>query len=99
MDLRPSCRDNTYKTIRTTKRHHGVAPYGYISHLGQLHQEPREQANITLIVELKSKGLSLNGIAKEMNRRKRKNRSGGLWDHSLVRSILNRNNRLNRKDH
>jgi len=43
-----------------------------------------------VITELKGEGLSLAGVARELNERKVATPRGGRWDHSSVRNVLNR---------
>lgn len=71
-------------------RHTGVAPYGYCVVDGRLLADPREQANVQLVQRLRSAGASLNAVAKHFNKQKIKARKGGRWDHSIIRSIVER---------
>ncbi len=43
-----------------------------------------------IISELKGKGLSLAGVARELNKRKVPTPRGGRWDHSSVGNVVKR---------
>ncbi len=43
-----------------------------------------------IITELKGKGLSLAGVARELNKRKVPTPRGGRWDHSSVGNVVKR---------
>jgi len=43
-----------------------------------------------VIIELKGEGLSLAGVARELNKRKVPTPRGGRWDHSSVRNVVKR---------
>lgn len=79
------------KSAPTTSRFHtGVAPYGHCIIRGKLVPHPKEQEVIKTILSLRAKGQTLMAIADELNNRKIKPRSAPKWDHSTIRSILNR---------
>jgi hypothetical protein len=89
--LRPSTHDQSDGVTLPKKFHVGVAPYGYCVLNGRLVQDPKEQRNVQLILKLRSQGKSLNAIAAYLNGRKVRPRTGKAWDHSIVRSIVQRN--------
>lgn len=88
--LRDSNRGLTKKDSQSIRRHIGVAPYGYCVINGLLVEVPKEQETVKLVMQLKSAGRNLTAIAKHLNSHKIKTRSSGKWDHSIVRSIINR---------
>ena len=90
MDLRPSCPDRKKSPRKAAIHHVGVAPYGYYCHHGQLFEDTREQRVVQQIVDLQAEGKALNAIAKHLNCHKVRPRSAKRWDHSIVRSILQR---------
>lgn len=80
------------KSVSTTSSFHtGLAPYGYCIIRGKLVPHPKEQEVIKVVLSLRAKGQTLMSIAEELNVRKIKPRSASKWDHSTIRSILNRN--------
>jgi len=58
----------------------------------QYREEARQRAMELepVITELKGEGLSLAGVARELNKRKVPTPRGGRWDHSSVRNVVNR---------
>lgn len=83
----------------------GQCPYGCQDHphlKGRMVQEPKEQENIKIIVQLRDTGLSLGKIAEELNARRIKPRRkrmkvdgkmtscGKLWNRDALRGILRR---------
>jgi len=58
----------------------------------QYREEARQRAKQLepIITELKGKGLSLAGVARELNDRKVPTPRGGRWDHSSVRNVVKR---------
>ena len=55
-------------------------------------EEARQRAKQLepVITELRSEGLSLAGVARELNKRKVATPRGGRWDHSSVRNVMQR---------
>lgn len=88
-------RDQNKKQVKsapkTSRFHVGIAPYGYCIIRGKLVEHPKEQEVIKTVLTLRSKGKTLMSIAEELNGRKIKPRNASKWDHSTIRSILNRN--------
>jgi hypothetical protein len=66
----------------------GVAPYGFAWLRGCLVADPREGEIVRLIVQSWQSGHNFTAITQQLNRLKRRTRSGGAWDHSLVRRIV-----------
>ena len=58
----------------------------------QYREEARQRAKQLepVITELRSEGLSLAGVARELNKRKVATPRGGRWDHSSVRNVMRR---------
>ena len=89
--LEPSNGRPIVKTVGPLKRRHiGHAPYGFASISGKLVEDPKEQSIVQKILKLRSAEMSLSDIARKLNELKIKPRSSKAWDHSTVRSILNR---------
>ncbi len=89
-DLRPSNRSLRDTPKQSARTHVGVAPYGYCVIHGKLVGVPKEQQIVRLIMRLKSEGKNLMAIAAHLNRHKIKPRTAKKWDHSIVRSIIQR---------
>ena len=77
----------------------GPVPYGFtvreMSRPGRnalkiLEPQSAEQAVIDWITELKSRGCSLRGIAKQLDEAGHPNRTGTAWSHKTVARILKR---------
>lgn len=68
----------------------GVTPYGYSRLRGRLVVEPKEIETVRLILNLWQSGQSFSAIAQHLNRHRVKTRKGGTWEHSIVRSIIQR---------
>jgi hypothetical protein len=90
VDLRVSNRSRAYNLPETVRPHVGVAPYGYCIIRGKLIPVPKEQEIVQLVVKLKSGGKTLSAIAAHLNNHRVKPRTAKRWDHSIIRSILNR---------
>ena len=58
----------------------------------QYGEEARQRAKQLepVITELRGEGLSLAGVARELNERKVPTPRGGRWDHSSVRNVMKR---------
>ncbi len=70
--------------------HSGNTPYGYRSLRGRLIMDAKEIEIVHTIMELWTKGTSYSGIVRVLNGQGLTNRSGSAWEHSLVRSIVER---------
>ena len=68
----------------------GTVPYGYTLGLkGKLFELPKEQEVIILMNELKQNGLSYRGIAKELEKKCIRTKTGGFkWYGNTVKNIL-----------
>ena len=88
--LQPSNGRPVVKTVGQQRRHIGHAPYGFASINGKLVEDPKEQSIVQKILKLRSTDMSLSDIARKLNAVKIKPRTSKAWDHSTVRSILNR---------
>ncbi len=90
LDLRPCNRSLTYSRSKSEHHHIGVAPYGYFVQNGRLVEDSREQVVVRKIMKLWTEGQSLSAIARHINGLKIRPRKGKIWDHSIIRSIVNR---------
>ena len=88
--LRPSNRGPRGATPQSVTYHIGVAPYGYFIQNGRLISDSREQVVVQKIMKLWSEEKSLSDIARALNSLKIKPRTAKAWDHSIIRSIVNR---------
>jgi hypothetical protein len=70
--------------------HSGNTPYGYQSLRGQLILDAKEIEIVHTIMELWTKGHSYSDIVRNLNSQGLTNRKGSPWEHSLVRSIVER---------
>ncbi len=75
---------------RTHSHHTGNTPFGYRCLRGRLIMDAREIEIVQLVMNLWTAGQSYSGIAKHLNNRGIKNRKATPWEHSLVRSIVER---------
>jgi site-specific DNA recombinase len=68
----------------------GAIPIGYrlADDEGMLEEDPREQAAIALIHELREEGLSLRAIDQEIRRRGFPSRTGRAWHVQTLANIL-----------
>jgi site-specific DNA recombinase len=69
----------------------GVPPYGYVVVGGKLVENPKEQQLVQRVLTQWRSGKSFNAIAKTLNGQGVRTRSGKIWEHSIVRSIIQRN--------
>jgi hypothetical protein len=76
--------------LRERRTSYANAPYGYAFLDGRLTVHPKEIQNVRRIVQLRSRGLSFNAIAKELNAKSIAPRSGKRWDHSVISEIIRR---------
>jgi len=68
----------------------GAAPYGFCWLRGRLVVDPKEIETARLVIQLWQSQQTFAAITRRLNGLKKKNRAGGKWDHSLVRSIIRR---------
>ena len=90
VELAPTNGGSKFNSLRSTCRHVGNVPFGYIRLEGRLVEDPREQYVVQKILNLAASGLNPSVIAKKLNELKVRPRRSNLWDHSSVRSVLNR---------
>lgn len=64
--------------------------YGEMLVKGQITSSPKEQKIIKLIMKLHGEGQSFRQIAKHLNDKRIKSKKGGLWDKSVVTTIVRR---------
>lgn len=67
----------------------GKPPIGYRVSDGELVVVPEEAEIVRLVFKLRSEGMTLIGIADELNKRGYKTKSGNAFLHSAVQTILN----------
>jgi hypothetical protein len=75
---------------RTHSHHTGNTPFGYRCLRGRLILDAREIEIVQLVMNLWTAGQPYSSIAKHLNKQGIKNRKATPWDHSLVRSIVER---------
>ncbi|NBW98881.1 hypothetical protein EBR03_04855 [bacterium] len=90
MILRPSCQNPQFKKINPPNHRIGVPPFGYRCLRGRLIWDAREIEIVHLVMNLWTAGQSYSAITKHLNNQGIKNRKATPWDHSLVRSIVER---------
>ena len=66
------------------------APFGFDAVDGRLVANPVEQKAVARMRVLRGRGATLRAIAADLNRRGVATKSGAVWSHKVVRSILNR---------
>jgi DNA invertase Pin-like site-specific DNA recombinase len=68
----------------------GAIPIGYrlAEEEGMLEEDPREQAAIALIHELREKGLSLRAIDRELRKKGYRSRTGGAWHVQTLANVI-----------
>ena len=71
-------------------RTQGQIPFGYNYRNGKLEKNQEEQEVIRIIKQLSSNGLSLRGIAKELNKRFVPTKNNGIWQAATISAILSR---------
>ncbi len=69
----------------------GQIPYGYDYKKGELIKNNKEQEIIGIIKQLKLNGLSLRGIARELNEKLIHTKNNSTWQANTIRKILQRN--------
>ena len=75
---------------RTHSHHTGNTPFGYRCLRGRLIMDAREIEIVQLVMNFWTARQSYSTIAKHLNNQGIKNRKATPWDHSLVRSIVER---------
>jgi DNA invertase Pin-like site-specific DNA recombinase len=86
--------ERTAAALRQKKENHektgGMTPFGYRLSADGVHLEPddREQQVVKLISRLKSKGHSYRAIARHLNEKKIKTKSGRAWTHVQVSNAV-----------
>jgi len=75
---------------RSNGKVYGPQPFGYRREGKDLLPDPEELRALELMQELRSKGYSLRGIAKELTRRQVPTKNGGRWEAMTVKRILDR---------
>ena len=68
----------------------GQIPFGFDYKNGKLVKNKEEQEVIRIIKQLRSSGLSLRGIARELNKRLVPTKHKGIWQATTVSKILER---------
>ncbi len=68
----------------------GQVPFGYNYKNGKLEKNEEEQEVIRIIKQMRSSGLSLRGIARELNKRHVPTKNNGIWQTTTVSNILSR---------
>jgi len=90
VSLRESAESHLSKSSAPPKPHSGNTPFGYRNLRGRLIMDAREIEIVHSIMELWTRGKSYSAIAAHLNGLGLKNRRATLWEHSLVRSIVER---------
>jgi hypothetical protein len=90
VSLRPSIHTPDGKAARNQGRMAGAAPYGFTYLRGQLVVHPDEVENLLFILELWHQGQGARAISRLLNDRRIPSKTGKLWDHSVVTSIIDR---------
>jgi len=67
------------KGAKKRVRYQGQIPFGYNYKNGKLEKNKEEQEVIRIIKQLRSGGLSLRGIARELNKRLVPTKNNGIW--------------------
>ncbi len=78
------------KDARKRVRYKGQLPFGYNYREGKLEKNQEEQKVIRIIKQLRSNGLSLGGIARELNKRLVPTKNNGIWQAATVSQILSK---------
>jgi IS30 family transposase len=66
----------------------GQVPFGYNYRNGKLEKNKEEQEVIRIIKQLRASGLSLKGVARELNKRLVPTKNNGIWQAATVSTIL-----------
>ena len=78
------------KGARNRIRTQGQIPFGFDYKNGKLKKNQEEQEVIRIIKQLRSSGLTLRGIARELNKRLVPTKNNGIWQAATVSNILSR---------
>ena len=83
--------------LRKSGKRIGQVPFGWTlcSKGDRLVEDTIEQAALKKILELSAEGLSLRGIARALNNAGVPSKNGGSWSFTSIKSILERNRKLN----
>ena len=68
----------------------GQIPFGFDYKNGKLEKNKKEQEVIRIIKQLRASGLSLRGIARELNKRLVPTKNNGIWRANTVSNLLSR---------
>jgi IS30 family transposase len=68
----------------------GQIPFGFDCRNGKLEKNKEQQEVIRIIKQMRSSGLSLRGIARELNKRLVPTKNNGIWQAATVSKILSR---------
>jgi len=90
VSLRQSVESHLSESSAPPKLHSGNTPFGYRNFRGRLIMDAREIEIVHSIMELWTRGKSYSAIAAHLNSLGLKNRRATPWEHSLVRSIVER---------
>jgi len=90
VSLRQSIESHLSESSAPPKLHSGNTPFGYRNLRGRLIMDAREIEIVHSIMELWTSGKSYSAIAAHLNGLGLKNRRETPWEHSLVRSIVER---------
>ncbi len=90
VSLRQSVESHLSESSAPPKLHSGNTPFGYRNLRGRLIMDAREIEIVHSIMELWTRGKSYSAIAAHLNGLGLKNRRATPWEHSLVRSIVER---------
>ncbi len=90
VSLRESAESHLSKSSAPPKPHSGNTPFGYRNLRGRLIMDAREIEIVHSIMKLWTRGKSYSAIAALLNGLGLKNRRVTSWEHSLVRSIVER---------
>ena len=90
VDLRPKSGGELPGTRKTERLRAGNAPFGYRILRGRLILDAGEIEIVQLVMNQWHSGKSYSTIARYLTDHKIKNRKATPWDHSLVRSIVER---------
>jgi IS30 family transposase len=78
------------KSTRKRVRFQGQIPFGYNYKNGKLEKNKEEQKVIRIIKQMRASGLSLRGIARELNEKLVPTKNNGIWQATTVSKILSR---------
>ena len=90
VSLRESVESHLSESSAPSKPHSGNTPFGYRCLRGRVILDAREIEIVHLVMNLWTAGQSYSAIAKHLNNQGIKNRKATPWDHSFVRSIVER---------